>query len=148
MSTPASRGFISLNFWRLPAAILQGHPLFIADFSLLFIVHFKFPVMYPIKTSTLHVLLYHSKSRVEICHRRIKISKKLLASRFIVFPHTKRVNVGCIMHVVLTEGFELILYEILLWNCCTIFWNIINFRKTLFGRFRYKTCEFASNNVT
>ena len=50
-------------------------------------------------------------SCVEICPRRIKIRDKLSASTFIVIPHTKRVNVGCIMHFVLTEGFGLLLYE-------------------------------------
>ena len=133
---------------------------------------------------------------VETCHWRIKIRNKLLAARFIVISHTKRVNVCCIIQFVLMdwsvvlriyvalavfqpyhdleagenqslkfkwrgresnpgplapqakslttrppllpvlmEGFGLILYEMLLWNCCTMFWSVIIFCNTL-GIFR------------
>ena len=66
----------------------------------------------------------------------IKIRNKRLASRFIVITHTKRINVDCIMHFLLTEGFGLILYDILLWTCSVMFWNVINSCNTLFGPFR------------
>ena len=51
------------------------------------------------------------------------------------------------MHFVLTESFGLILYEILLWNYCTMFWNAISFNNSLFGRFMYNMCEFLNKRL-
>ena len=73
--------------------------------DLLLFLLLNFPYPYP-----LHPLKIFLVSRVEICHRRIKIRNKLLASRFVVIPHTIRVNVGCIMLFGLTAGFGLILF--------------------------------------
>ena len=67
----------------------------------------------------------------------------MLASTSMFIPQNERVNVGCIMYFVLTESFGLILYEILLWNWCTKFWNVIDFWKYVIWSYRYNMSEFA-----
>ena len=93
-------------------------------------------------------------SHVEIFHRKIKIRQKLLASTFIVRPHAKWLNVGCIMHFDFGK-----FWTNSLWNAFVWLWNTfvkllhyvmkcnINFGNTLFGPLRYNICEFASRNV-
>ena len=77
-----------------------------------------------------------------------KKRKKLLAIRFIDKLHAKRVNVGGIMLFVLTEGFGLILYEIHLWNCCTMFWNAISFNNTFLVVLCIICVNLKKKNVT
>ena len=126
-------GYTSLHFWRLPSDIESywrdiSFAFLTFDSFLLFTVNSTLctHVKYLICTCCFTILV----SRVEICQSRIMIRYKLLASRFIVIPHTKRVNMGCKMHFVLTECLDLYFMKYFCemdsyQNCKHSWWGII-----------------------